>query len=389
MRGALLIIIAAVTDVAAVTLLEPSQTCKTCHPIIYDEYVDSAHRNASTFNDKVHKAVWDKHPLKSKQKYSCAKCHTPTDTALMEALEANESALPQNNQAQTHEAITCAYCHRIESVREHAQSNANILTGKEKSFFSARQGEEETKKVAYRVESSYLGLVTKKSGSPFHSIDFSNKNFYDGKLCMGCHSHKQNAHQLEICAMEITQEKGDKENCITCHMPLIQGSFTTAVDSKTHRYHGFTGTVHKPKMLSQYVSMSLTQCSNGFDIIIKNGANHQLLLHPLRAGELRVVIGRNGKLMPLEPVRFMRVIGKDAKPSAPWVADTVLEDTQIKAKVARSVHFDVPLHGGDVVDVQLGHYQVAPEAAVRLGLDDQDRAAKFTLFKKEHFVIER
>ncbi len=385
----LFLVIAAALNLAAATALEPSQTCKTCHPIIYDEYMDSAHRNASVLNDRVHKAVWDKHPLKTKQKYSCAKCHTPTDTALMEALESNESALPQNNRAQTHEAITCTYCHRIESVQEHAQSNKNILTDKEKSFFSARQGEQKNNKVSYKVESSYLGLVTKKSGSPFHNIDFSNKNFYDGKLCLGCHSHKQNAHGLEICEMEISQEKSDKENCITCHMPLVQGSFTTAADSKAHRYHGFTGTVHKPKMLSQYVTMSLKQSSSGFDIIIKNEANHQLLLHPLRMGELQAVIVRNGKIMPIEPVRFMRVIGKDAKPSAPWVADTVLEDTQIKAKESRTVHFDVPLQGRDVVEVQLGHYQVNPKAAKDLGLDEQDPAAKFTLFKKERFVIER
>ena len=52
-----------------------SNTCKACHPTIYSEFYDSSHRKASIFENKVHKGMWDLHPDKQKESYSCAKCH--------------------------------------------------------------------------------------------------------------------------------------------------------------------------------------------------------------------------------------------------------------------------------------------------------------------------
>ncbi|MBU1657595.1 cytochrome c family protein [bacterium] len=387
MKKVFLAIFISMLHLFAAATFESSQTCKTCHPIIYDEFTSSSHRNASIFNDPIHRAVWDKHPLSKEEKYTCAKCHTPTDKKLLDALESGESALPQDNKIQTTEAITCIYCHSIQDVQEHAKSNTNILTTKEKTLFSARDEEKGNSNLQYKIESSYLGLLTKKSGSPFHDIDFSNKIFYNANMCIGCHSHKQNKHDFDICKMDIESKNTDKENCISCHMPLVQGSFTTAVDSQTHRYHGFAGSGHKPQMLAQYVKLSLHKNAEGFEINIKNGANHQLLLHPLRVGELQVNIIRNKKAMSLAPVKFMRIIGKDGKPTMPWLADTVLEDSHIKANETRKIKFSEKLHSGDVVEVRLGHYSVNPKAVKMLGLEQYNDLTKFTLFKKESFMI--
>ena len=367
---------------------EPNKTCKTCHPAIYDEYYGSAHRNASIFNDPVHKALWDRHPLKKKQNYVCAECHTPADTRITDALASNEAAVPKKSDIQTQEAISCTYCHRISSIEEHAKSNKNIVSPQKRKFYSARSGKQNSSDVSYKIESSFFGLFTEKSGSPFHKIDFSNENYYNGKVCMGCHSHKQNAHGLDLCRMEAEEGQDDKENCITCHMPLVQGSFTTVSDSKTHRYHGFAGSLHKPKMLAKYVKLSLEKSSDGFDVTIKNEANHQLLLHPLRVGELRVAITRDGKTTQLKPHRFMRIIGKDSKPAMPWMADSVLKDTHIKAKEARKIHFGDLLKNGDVVEIKLGHYNVNPKVAKKLGLENHSDLSGFRLLKKERFVIQ-
>jgi len=35
------------------------------------------HRNSTVDRDKIHKVIWDRHPLKGKGDYSCAKCHSP------------------------------------------------------------------------------------------------------------------------------------------------------------------------------------------------------------------------------------------------------------------------------------------------------------------------
>jgi len=384
----LIIAAAALSALLGAAEYEPNRTCKTCHPAIYDEYYGSAHRNASIFNDPVHKALWDRHPLKKKQKYVCAECHTPTDKKVTEALASNESAVPKKSAAQTQEAVSCAYCHRISSIEEHAKSNKNIISTQKRKFYSARLGKQNSSDVSYKMESSFFGLFTEKSGSPFHKIDFSNQNYYNGKVCMGCHSHKQNSHGLDLCRMETEEGKDDKNNCITCHMPLVQGSFTTVTDSKTHRYHGFAGSLHKPQMLAKYVKLSLEKSGSGFDIIIKNEANHQLLLHPLRVGELRITIIRDGKNIDLKPYKFIRLIGKDSKPAMPWIADSVLKDNHIKAKEARRIHFSDQLEKGDVVEVKLGHYNVNPKVAKKLRLENQSDLSGFKLLKKERFVIQ-
>ena len=364
-----------------------SLVCKTCHPIIYDEHYNSSHRNSSIYNDPVHKAIWDRHPLKKKEKYGCAKCHTPTDTKLLKKLALKKPALPQKSEIQTEQAIACVYCHSIKSIELHEKSNKNILTTKDKTFFSARDGQEKNSELSYKLQSSKLGLLTKESGSPFHKIDFTNENFYNGNICLGCHSHKQNSHAFKVCNTQSQIKNTKKENCITCHMPKIQGSFTTLKNTKTHRYHGFTGVSNKPQMLSKYVKISLKKSNNGFDILIKNEANHQLLLHPLRVGELRVSIIRDKKVMKLARKKFVRVIGKDGKPTVPWLANSIVKDNHIKAKESRAIHFKEILKSGDIIEVQLGHYKVNPKVAKKLGLTAYKDLTKFTLFKKELFHV--
>jgi len=367
--------------------LDSSQTCKGCHPVIYQEYQNSPHAKSSIFTDSVHKAIWDKHPAKKKERYKCAKCHTPSDTKLLQALKNNESALPQDNSIQNTEPISCAYCHQIKDVALHAKSNTNIMTSKEKTLYSAREGQKNDANLQYEVKTKWFGLLTQKSGSPFHDIDFTNDNFYNGKVCIGCHSHKQNSLHFDICNMDVAKHQNEKENCISCHMPKIKGTFTTAQDSKTHRFHGFIGVSNQPAMLAKYVKITFKRDKDGFEIAIKNEASHQLLLHPLRVGELQVSIQRGTKEIQLKPYKFLRIIGKDGKPSMPWLADEVLKDNHIKAKEKRIIRFQTPLQSGDVVEVKLGHYKVNPKIAKKLGLNEDKSLTTFKLFKKERFEV--
>ncbi len=372
----------------ALNSFEASKTCQTCHPIIYKEHFSSSHKNSTIFKDPIHKAIWDKHPAKKKQKYKCAKCHTPTDTQLLKALQLHEPAMPDETSKAQQEGISCIYCHTIKDVEHHAKSNKNILNDKKRTIYSARKGEKSHNNVQYHIEDDFFGLVTKKSGSPFHKIDFSNENFYNGKICTGCHSHKQNSQGFVICNMDLKEDTNtEDENCITCHMPMVQGSFTTAKDSKTHHYHGFTGTIHKPQMLAKYVKLYLNKDDKTFTVSIKNTANHQLLLHPLRVGELQVSLIRDGKTITMPPVKFMRIIGKEGKPAMPWIADSVLKNTHIKANEKRQIKYNMALQDNDIVDVKLGHYIVNPKIASKLGLEKYKNYTKFTLLKKSRFRI--
>ena len=363
-----------------------SKACQKCHPAIYDEFYTSSHRKSSIHSDPIHKAVWDKHPLKKKEKYTCAKCHTPTDKTLLKNLAEGKPALPEKNDAQLEEGVSCLSCHRIESVQKHDKSNTNIMTDKPKTLFSAREGHENEKELSFKTKSSFFGLFVEKSGSPYHKIDFSNKAFYDGSVCLGCHSHKQNSHKFEVCRTDIEGSAESKKNCISCHMPSVKGTMNTIRKTQTHRYHGFTGAADKPEMLAPHIAITFKQKGKGFEITIENRATHPLFLHPLRIAQLQVSIQREGKTINLDPLTFKRVIGANGKAAMPWLADSIVEDTQIQADENRALSFDYALQKGDRVEAKLGFHLLSKGASKKLGLASHEELSKFRLLKKESFT---
>ena len=357
-----------------------NSTCKKCHPAIFEEYQHSMHSKASVFKDPIHKAVWDKHPAREKGNYKCAKCHTPSDHGLMEGkTKLTDNAIQEN------EPISCQLCHRIQSVEEHTKANKNIMNQKEKYFFSA-DPELKGKKIEFREESSLFGLMTKTVGSPYHDIDYSNENFYNGNVCMGCHSHKQNGKGFTVCDLAVVQ-KDSKETCISCHMPQTKGSLANQKQNKTHAFHGANIHQGTPELLSKYVKLSLDKKADGFSVAIKNEATHTLFPQPLRLNQLRVSIERNGKTIDLKPVNFARVIGTNGKPSMPWLADSVLSDSTIKAHETRTVNYDTVLQKGDSVLVKFGYYIANPKAAKKLGIQDPG-ATRFIVLTKKRFEID-
>ena len=343
-------------------------TCKGCHPIITSEFQDSFHKKSTTAEDKVHKAVWDKHPAKAKGKYKCAKCHTPSENREV--------------------GITCITCHTITDIEEHSVSNKNIYETKDKTLYSAQKGMED-KKVIYHEKSSWFGLFKETTGSPYHDIDYTNKNFYTGKMCMGCHSHKQNSHKFSVCDTDMKVAKDENSNCITCHMPQVQGSATNIRASKTHAFHGFAGVRNAPKLLSKYVDINYSKTDSGFNIIIHNKAPHNLLTHPLRVVALKTTLKRDGKVEELQTFKFVKIIGTEGKPSMPWLATEIVKDNMIKDNEKRVVSFDKKLQLGDEIETVLGYYIVNPKVSKKLGLDKDKELTKFTHLKSVYFKVSK
>jgi len=348
-----------------------TDACKKCHPLITKEFQDSMHKKSTINEDKVHKAIWDKHPAKAKGNYKCAKCHTPNLAG----------------QEEHSTGITCISCHTIIDVEQHAQSNKNIYSGKKKTFYSAEKGRE-NEKVVYKQTSSWFGLSKTTVGSAYHDIDYTNKNFYDGKMCMGCHSHKQNGHKFSVCNTDAKGANSKESNCITCHMPKVDGSATTVRISKQHAFHGFAGARVKPELLSKYVSLDFKDNDKSFEITINNDAPHNLMTHPLRVVQLRTKLHRGSKVLPLKTHTFVKIIGKDGKPAMPWVANAVVKDNMIKANEQRVVKFDTQLKSGDKLEVQLGYFVVNPKVVKKLKLDGDKELTKFTILKSQYFTVE-
>jgi hypothetical protein len=373
-----LLLIAIVSASNANPKLE-NQECKACHPKIYKEYQSSHHANASIYKDEIFQSIWEKHPAHKENNFKCAKCHTPSDHALMK----DPSTLTKN-EIQMSEPISCQHCHQIESVEKHAKSNKNILTKKEKTFFASDPVKKGTK-LEFKEESSFLGLFTTKVGSPYHDIDYSNENYYTGNSCMGCHSHKQNSNDFTICDLEVKETEA-KDTCITCHMPQVSGAVANQKVTKTHAFHSATALISKPALLSKYIVLNLKKAENGFSVTIENKANHTLVPHPLRLAKVRVSIQRAGKTIKIEPKTFVKVIGNDGKPSMPWLATEIIKDTSIKAFEMREVKFEDTLQKGDSVTVEFGYHIVNPKIAKKLELKDES-LSKFVILTKKQFSI--
>jgi hypothetical protein len=342
-------------------------TCKGCHPIISSEFQQSMHKKSSIKEDKIHKAIWDRHPAKAKGKYKCAKCHTPN--------------------SKSHEGMSCLSCHTITDIKEHPKSNENIYETKDKTLYSAQKGMED-KKVVYKEKSSWFGLVKETTGSPYHDIDYRNKNYYTGKVCMGCHSHKQNGKKFNVCKTDPKGAEDRSSNCITCHMPKVKGSATNIRVSAKHAFHGFAGVRNAHKLLSKHIDLNYKKSDNGFDVIINNKSPHNLLTHPLRVVQLKTTLKRDGKIQKLKDFTFVKVIGTDNKPSMPWLATQVVKDNMIKANEKRVVSFNTKLQKGDEIEVIVGFYIVNPKVIKKLGLEDNKKLGEFTPLKHNYFIIE-
>lgn len=351
-----------------------SKVCQKCHPVIFSEYYESSHRNASVYNNPVHKAMWDKHP-KDEKGYTCAKCHSPSD------LESLQTGKLTQNETQLEEPISCVYCHSIKDVEHGESSNTNITTDKKKEFYTAEEGKKG--KAEYKTETSWFGLVKESKSSPYHKIDYDNKNFYTGNVCMGCHSHTNNEHSFDITMLDAVIDEKDKNSCVTCHMPQVLGTKVTINESKTHAYHGIAGIYHQTKKMGDYIDFELSKNSDGFSVKVINKSNHALFGQAFRQGILKAEISRGGKVIELKPFVFERILAKDGVAVMPWDANQALKDTLIYAK--RDVVFKEVLRQGDNVTLTLGVQRISNEGAKSLGIEKNTELTKFRVLKTQKF----
>ncbi len=346
---------------------EPSRTCKECHPKIYEEFQSSQHRNASIFKDEIHAAVWKKHPKNLKmQSYGCARCHTPAAKNLEALVAEHNGVVPDANDTTQAEGVSCAYCHRIEGIEHGEKLNKNIIA---------------------RAPKAYFGTRREHIKSPFHKILTNSEHFNNGNVCIGCHSHKKNKFGMNVCSTNIKNEL-DGANCVSCHMPKVEGSVSTLRETKRHTFHGFPGTHTHLDMLRRYVDIELLRGIDAFDIAVNNKSSHALSLHPMRVMQLRLKVTRGEKTRSFEPVDFLRAIGADGKPTPPWLAKEIVKDTSVKANEKRVVHYPYKLRKGDRVEVTIGYYLVNPKMVEKLDLQKSEIARSFRIFKTETFTIE-
>ena len=347
---------------------EKNKKCSECHPKIYEEYKTSQHGNATVFQDKIHGAVFDKHPMKNKmEKYRCGKCHTPTADNLKALLTPKNGVLPDPHNETQNEAIACAYCHRITDVKPGKAMNSNVVSKDMRTYMSSKEN---------HLKSS------------FHKIETNKEIFNNGKLCMGCHTHKSNKKQFQVCSTE-EGKMSDKANCITCHMPKVDGAPSKHSKTKQHSFHGFPGLHGDLSLLSKYVTLDFKNAKKKFTVSVDHQATHSSTLHPLRMAKLVVSIKRNGEVIKMEPKKLLKVIGskETGKPTPPWLATGVVKDTRIPGNTKKDFNYDFTLQSGDKVTAKFGYLLVKPKALKKFGLQDNEEAKKFRVIAKETFTV--
>ena len=170
-------------------------------------------------------------------------------------------------------------------------------------------------------------------------------------------------------------------------MPKQPGTFVNLKNTQTHAFHGISIHNGTPTHLSKSIELDLKTQDKGFAVSIHNKATHALFVHPLRLGQLKVSIERGKNHIVLKPIPFHRAIGKAGKPTMPWLADTVLKDTTIKADEIRIVQFDTALQKGDTVIIELGYHIANPKMAAKLGIKDKWLTG-FTRLTQKRVIIE-
>ena len=346
---------------------ETNESCKECHPVIFDEFTNSMHYQATVFRDEIHRAVWEDHPnFKNKTQYKCAQCHIPGADNIAAFMNAGGQAMPDANNASQNEAISCAACHKIKSIEQHRQANRNIYDEK---------------------EDAYYGVGEQMSIA--HLTDNKNGIYRTGELCMGCHSHRENIKDYVVCITESETKEKSYQTCISCHMPQVDGPSSTNSTHLKHFFHGFAGAHHHQEMLAKEVPLSVDKISDSkLELHIKNKAPHDLFLHPLRMSFIKTAIIRNGKnIHAFDDLKMERVL-KDEKGVAGCTnATKETKNTLIKGDRTTTLIINYPLKEKDQLQVEFG-YQLVKEAFIKpLGLTQNKNATEYKIFKKEILEI--
>jgi len=342
-----------------------NESCKSCHPTIYLEYQKAMHSKATIFKDPIHKAAWEISPDFKKRQYTCGTCHTPADTTMIGALEHNLTMVPDiNSTSGGNDGVACAYCHRIEAIKHGEKQNINIINKTEKLF---------------------LGRLKEPIYNSFHKTT-QNKNFKNGNVCVGCHSHYKNDYDINICSTNDHNEL-DSANCVSCHMPKVDGEPSVISKKKTHAYHGFAGIHNDIGKLTKYISIEILRGTDRFFIAINNKSPHALTLHPMRMMRLKVSVIRDKNVTTFKAKDFVRILGKDGNLTTPWTAQEIVKNTSIKGNEKRVSTYMYALKDKDIVNVELGYYLLNPKIAKSLKLSDDKELNRFILIKQKFFNI--
>ncbi|MCI5122252.1 MAG: hypothetical protein D3908_13905, partial [Candidatus Electrothrix sp. AUS4] len=205
--------------------------------------------------------------------------------------------------------------------------------------------------------------------------------FAEGKICMGCHSHKLSGKGVPICEME-DEVYG---NCLECHMPVIEGRATVGSEGSTHRSHKMPGG-HDMEMLQKAATLDAEITSEGdtrsLVVTVTNMIKHTFpSSNPMRIAFVKVVakdkdgkaVWENFKESPLEDKQalFFKAFKAGEEKGVPsWAADGIAFDTRLNAGEIRKITYPLENQAITQVDVMLIYRLFPPKAIKAFGIPE-------------------
>jgi hypothetical protein len=337
-----------------------SKSCNECHSNIYKEHTSSMHHKSSIYSDEIHTKMKE---AISPRKYACAICHTPAVDNLRPLMQGK--AQPSEFDHRLKDGVSCSYCHSISKVMFTKHKGINFSTLKD------------------NLKPTFFGNLENPESSSKHNSSSNNENYVNSQVCMGCHSHKVNKSDIEICS--TVDEVGATSDCISCHMPKKQGS-PTKLNAKSrieYTSHEFLG-IHSKQMVKQAVTLKLKQIDkNSFELYIKNKMGHSIITQPMRLKYARTQIIRNNKVIwtnfDKNPYKdkeaTFAIIFKDkkGKPTFPAYAKGHLYNTNLKAQQEKRILYNFKdLKKNDIIKSTWISYIIAPKIAKKLDVTNKE-----------------
>ncbi len=352
-----------------------NKKCIRCHLDIYKEFKHSAHHHSNILNNEAHKAMWQSNPLSKKQKYVCAKCHAPATQTIDKIIAGEEKILPTD--ISMDDGISCAFCHRIETTHPTDKGDHYILSKTKQKYFGSRKSQQK---------------------SDFHKIDSNNTTFKTGDICLSCHAHhkkqkllisnkKENSFE-NFCVFSYVDENTTKtaqnnssENCISCHMPKIYGSFTDRYSTPTHRSHKFLGLRNKFEDIKKYLDLILTLKEENLTVKLINKMPHDMILHPTRMFKLQIYADTT---LLKETIFEKESQSKKIKPLV-WLKDNINYKNNLLAKSIFLQNLKLSPKTKQIKAV-LGYYLIKPSIAKKIDLKNE-KDTKFHILIEENLQI--
>jgi len=257
---------------------QDSQSCKSCHLRIVNEWKESWHAKSHYQNDEYFRKSLDYVARKNRKsvnsvKVQCATCHNPrisvtsTDedyeiAAVMGLNEGSDVDKAVNDTAIS-EGINCVVCHNIDKIHDDLPASKRGIN---------------------RVTWTKSGTMTgpyEDAKSPYHKTvrhEFMDKN--PNKLCFVCHANDRSVKGLVFTNMQ-DEYKGSK-SCVDCHMgqkrrdvAATYKMYNGKAKMRDVRHHGFKG-AHTGAMWINALRLTLSQKGKNILINIKNPQAHNI-----------------------------------------------------------------------------------------------------------------